>query len=490
MPDGALKKFQEISALLNSSLDPAEIRRRAIDAATTIMDAEACSLLLIAEESGDLYFEVALGAKGDQVENVCVKMGQGIAGHVAKTGEPLIVNDVQQDPRFWSEVDAKTGFVTRNMVCVPVTARDRLVGVLQALNKKGGGEFGEADLDSFVAMGHQVGIAIENAQLYEEIQRLFEGFVSASVQAIESRDPTTSGHSQRVAILTCGLAIAVNRTDSGPYAALHFTNPELRELRYAAILHDFGKVGVREHILLKARKLYAWNQALLRARFDFIKRTVEADILKRKVEILSTQGASRNDARLNDLDWEFTRRAKELDASYDYLMACNEPNAVPPDGFARLQDIARSTYESFEGPKPYLTADEVEALTVPEGTLTPDERREIQTHVAHTFRYLAKMPWAKSLQRVPAIALRHHENLDGSGYPHAVTGDAIPVQSRIISIADIFDALTAVDRPYRASVSASAALQFLKERAREGLLDSDLLRLFVDAEVYQLTREP
>lgn len=143
---------------------------------------------------------------GKSVREIRLKVGQGIAGHVAKTGQPIIVNDVQLDSHFSSQADKKSGFVTRNMVCVPVTAREKLLGVLQAINKKDGGEFGQDDLHDFIALGHQVGIAIENAKLYEEINRLFEGFISASVLAIESRDPTTSGHSARVATLTCGLA--------------------------------------------------------------------------------------------------------------------------------------------------------------------------------------------------------------------------------------------------------------------------------------------
>ncbi len=182
------------------------------------MEAEAGSLLLLDETAGELYFEVAHGEKGQNIREIRLKLGQGIAGHVAKTGQPIIVNDVQHDSRFSSQADKQSGFMTRNMVCVPVTAREKLLGVLQAINKKDGGSFGEDDLHDFIALGHQVGIAIENANLYEEINRLFEGFISASVQAIESRDPTTSGHSGRVATLTCGLAEVVDRADHGRYA--------------------------------------------------------------------------------------------------------------------------------------------------------------------------------------------------------------------------------------------------------------------------------
>src|SRR4029078_4104353 len=245
MKDPSLRQLQEISALLNSSLDHATIRKRAIEAATLLMNAEAGSLLLLDEPSGDLYFDVVHGEKGEAVRQARLRQGQGIAGHVARNGERIIVTDVQHDTRFFRHVDQTSGFVTRNMVCVPVTAHGHLLGVLQAINHKNGEPLREEDLQNFVSLVHQVGIAIENANLYEETHLLFEGFISASVQAIDSRDPSTSGTSQRVAPLTCRLAHAVTQTDSGLYADIRFNVEQLKELRYAAALHDFRKVGVR-----------------------------------------------------------------------------------------------------------------------------------------------------------------------------------------------------------------------------------------------------
>ncbi len=486
MKDRTLSKFQEISALLNSSLDQAEIRKRAIDAATVLMEAEAGSLLLLDEEAGELYFEVALGDKGEAVRQFRLKLGEGIAGYVAKTGEPVIVNDVQHDPRFWRKADHKSGFVTRNMVCVPVKAREKLLGVLQAINRKNGGLFGEEDLQNFVALGHQVGIAIENANLYEEINRLFEGFISASVQAIESRDPTTSGHSNRVALLTCRLAQVVDRVDRGPYAAVRFNADQMKEIRYAAVLHDFGKVGVREHVLVKELKLYPGDVALLKARFDFIKRTLEVSTLRRKIEILQSRDRADATLELEELDRELSHRMKDIDVMYAFLMTCNRPNVLPAGGIERIREIARLRYDSFEGSKPFLTTEEVTALSIPEGTLTPNERLQIESHVAHTFDFLSKIPWTKSLQNVPLIASHHHEKLDGTGYPWRSAGDQIPVQARMMTITDIYDALTASDRPYKAAVPTGQALEILGKKAAQGKIDSHLFELFVEAKVYRL----
>lgn len=489
MNDHTLRKFQEISALLNSSLDQTEIRKRAIDAATVLVEADAGSLLLLDEPAGELYFEVALGDKGEEVRQFRLKLGEGIAGYVAQTGEPIIVNDVQRDPRFWRKGDSNSGFVTRNMVCVPVKAHDKLLGVLQAINRKNGGLFGEEDLQNFVALGHQVGIAIDNANLYEEINRLFEGFISASVQAIESRDPTTSGHSNRVALLTCRLAQVVDCVDWGPYAAVKFNADQMKEIRYAAVLHDFGKVGVREQVLVKELKLYPGDVALLKARFDFIKRTLEVRTLRHKVEILQSRDRADATVKLEELDHELARGMKDMDQMYAFLMACNRPNVLPAGGVELLHEIARLRYDSFEGSAPYLTTEEVTALSIPEGTLTPDERLEIESHVSHTFDFLSKIPWTKSLQHVPMIASYHHEKLDGSGYPWRTTGDEIPVQARMMTITDIYDALTASDRPYKAAVPVGKALEILEEKAGQGKIDSHLFELFVEAKVYQLVQQ-
>jgi HD-GYP domain-containing protein (c-di-GMP phosphodiesterase class II) len=487
MKDPTLQQFQDLSALLNSSLDYATIRRRAIEAATVLMNAEAGSLLLLDEVTCELYFDVAHGEKGEAVREARLRRGQGIAGYVARTGQPIIVDDVQHDPRFFRHVDQISGFVTRNMVCVPITAHGQLLGVLQAINHKSGEPFNEDDLQNFIALGHQVGIAIENANLYEEIQLLFEGFISASVQAIESRDPTTSGHSQRVATLTCRLAETVNETDSGVYAGICFTADQLKELRYAAVLHDFGKVGVREHILLKARKLYPLQQELVKSRFDFIKRTLEVDTLHRKLEVHETKGGGKQ-TLLAQLDQQLVQRLKEVDEMFSFILKCNQPTSTSLAQVERLKEIAHLQYRSYDGPRPFLTEEEVGALTVPQGNLTPSERQEIERHVTHTFEFLSKIPWTRAFKDVPLIAWSHHEKLDGSGYPRGLSDNQIPLQARMMTICDIYDALTASDRHYKAAVSTATALGYLESEARDGKLDADLVEIFAKEKIYQVTQ--
>lgn len=494
MNEQTLRQFQDISALLNSSLDHGEIRRRAIEAATIIMDAEAGSLLLLDEATSELYFDVAHGEKSDAVRQVRLRFDQGIAGHVARTGEPLIVNDVQGDPRFFRQADQASGFVTRSMVCVPIKARGRFLGVLQAINRKHDGLFEDSDLQNFVALGHQVGIAIENANLYEEIHQLFEGFISASVQAIESRDPTTSGHSQRVASLTCRLAEIVSRVDTGPYARILFNADQIKEIRYAAVLHDFGKVGVREAVLSKAEKLYPAQQEAVKARFDFIKRTLEADTLRRKLEMYETNRHEHTHSLFAQLDQQLERQMQDVDDMFSFILRCNQPTSHSHQGtfqpiprLERLKKIADREYRSFDGSRPYLTKQEVQGLSIPQGSLTQEERRQIEQHVSHTFEFLSKIPWTRSLKNVPSIAWTHHERLDGSGYPRGIEKDLIPIQARMMTICDIYDAMTAADRPYRSAISSSEALRYLAGQAAEGKIDSALFDLFRKEKVYETT---
>ncbi|MEK7293935.1 MAG: GAF domain-containing protein [Nitrospirota bacterium] len=482
---GRLQKLQEISGVLNSSLNPADIRKRAIEAATVLMNAETGSLLLMDEAAQELYFDVALGEKGEGIRQIRLKVGQGIAGAVAKTQQPEIINDCYSDPRFNPEGDKKTGFRTRNMVCVPVKAKDKLLGVLQAINKKDVPFFTQDDLQDFISLANQVGIAIDNANLYEEINRLLEGFINASVLAIESRDPTTSGHSGRVATLCCGLAEVVDRLDSGPYKDVAFNYDQMKEMRYAAVLHDFGKVGVREHVLVKAEKLFPGDLAQLKARFDFIKRTYETQALRKKVDLLMSGDRAATAELVAQVDEELAKQIAETDGILEFLLACNKPTVLAQGGFERLSDIAKMNYESYSGVQPYLMPREAYTLSIPKGSLTQEERLEIESHVTHTYQFLSRIPWSKTLKNIPEIAYGHHEKLDGSGYPRQVPGKVIPVQTRIMTISDIYDALTASDRPYKSAVPTPKALAILEDEVKHGKVDSSLFQVFVESKVYQ-----
>ncbi|MBI5042662.1 MAG: HD domain-containing protein [Nitrospirae bacterium] len=241
---GQLSTLMTLSTILNSTLEQKEVRKRAIEAATRLTESEVGSLLLVDAEKNELFFEVALGEKGEKVKEIRLKMGEGIAGWVAKTGEAVIIDDVQNDPRFFKGADKKSSFVTRNMMCVPVKSEGRVIGVLQSINKLKGGRFANDDLEGFISLADQVAIAIEKSRLYQELRDTFFCAAEALADAIEKRDPYTGGHTKRV--LQYSVAI-------GKYLALK--ESELERLRLAAVLHDIGKIGIEDSILRKRDKL-------------------------------------------------------------------------------------------------------------------------------------------------------------------------------------------------------------------------------------------
>lgn len=445
-----------------------------------VADADRCTLFLIDREQGTLYSKIAQGMVEGEAINI--PLGVGIAGHVAQTGETVSLADAYDDPRFSPAIDQSTGYRTQSLLCVPVRQPDgATIGVLQVLNKVGGAAFDEEDEELLLALAGQGAAAIANALHREEVETLLEGFVRASVVAIESRDNTTAGHSERVARLTLGLADAMERQTSGPYARTSFDEEQRMELRYAALLHDFGKVGVREEVLIKANKLHPWEFDSLRDRFAYARRSMEVESLRRQRELLLL-GLGRDAIRREEE--RLAAQLEELERAWELVALCNRPTVLPVGGFGGLEGLARIQYLGpDERLHPLLSTDEVELLSIRQGSLSPSERLEIQRHVSHTYRFLSRIPWTRALRRVPEIAYAHHEKLDGSGYPRGLSGSAIPLEAKMMTVADIYDALTVSDRPYKRSVPPELAFSILEDEARQGKIDAELVRIFIEAEV-------
>lgn len=317
--------------------------------------------------------------------------------------------------------------------------------------------------------------------LKNDIERLFEGFVNASVTAIEARDPSTSGHSSRVAELTVGLAEAVNETPNGPYGGIRFTPVQIREIRYASLLHDFGKVGVREQVLVKAKKLPQERLDSLYQRLH--QRSIES--LRDRILEAWTKGRTFDQDQLEALllhQEEETRRIMEL------VRQSNEPTVLPQEVASELDTLEDLTYQHWSGDRHALFApDDLDLLRIPKGSLSNDERSEIESHVTHTYRFLTQIPWTAELAGVPDIAYAHHERMNGRGYPRRLKEPDIPVQSRLMAVADVYDALTAADRPYKAAVSLERSLEILDQEVRVNLLDKESLRIFIEARIYERT---
>ena len=432
---------------------------------------------------------------------------KSIAGYVAATGQPLVIDDAYFLPpdveyTFNRSNDEKHDYRTRSMLTIPmVNHKDEVIGVLQLINRKRDLDAKletKQDFDTQVTpysprtvelvsgLAGQAAVSIENSQLYKSIERLFEGFVTAAVTAIEQRDPTTFGHSGRVATMTVAIAKATDRTGEGKYRDLTFSREQIRVIRYAALLHDFGKVGVREQVLVKAKKLYPPDLALIKQRYAFIRRTSEGIFYRQRAEYLEQHGQQGYDAFLAKLTLEHDENMKSLDRFLSLVMKSNEPTVLPEGSFADLLRYAEESYPDIDGTDlPFLTEDEARFLTIRKGSLDESERLEIESHVNHTYRFLQQIPWTEELQAIPTIAWGHHEKLDGRGYPRGVRGDDIPVQTRMMTITDIFDALTASDRPYKRAVPIESALNIMSSEVEGGMLDTELFQIFHEAKVYE-----
>jgi response regulator RpfG family c-di-GMP phosphodiesterase len=311
------------------------------------------------------------------------------------------------------------------------------------------------------------------------------------VTAIESRDPTTSGHSARVANLTVGLATAIDRCTTGPHRLTRFSAEEITELRYAALLHDFGKVGVREQVLVKAKKFLPGELDRIRQRVELIKRGLALRYAGKKIEHLVEKGRRRYAAEAAALDAELAAYVTQLDQGLARIVAANEPALLPREFAASIERLAFDVFEDHLGNREaVITPEEAAILAIPRGSLTPAEFKEIQSHVIHTYEFLTRIPWTREFRGIPAIARSHHEKLDGTGYPEGRSGREIPVQSRMMTIADIYDALTAGDRPYKKGITTPEALDILEHERRAGHLDGALLDVFVEAKIYEQALTP
>jgi len=433
---------------------------------------------------------------------------KSIAGYAAATGKILNIKDayrIRNLPfRLNRDFDQKFGYRTKSMLVVAMkNQKDEVIGVLQLINAKKDRSikltsaklvhrevipFSERSQELAASLASQAGVALENNLLYRDIQNLFEGFVKASVTAIESRDPTTFGHSERVAKLTVGLAEAVDRSDTGPYRDIHFTRQDIREIRYASILHDFGKVGVREEVLVKAKKLYPSQMDLIKKRFQYIRKVLELDAVRKKLDHVLTNGNQNYEGAFAEINGLQAKELQQMDEFFAHITQANEPTVLPEKTSEKLAEIAGWTFRDPSGPtEPLVSPEELRFLTIPKGSLDPEERVQIESHVIHSFRFLSQIPWTKELKNIPLIAKAHHEKLDGSGYPYKMKADEIPFQSKMMTISDIFDALTARDRPYKRAVPVDRALDIIGQEVKSQLLDPVLFQLFLEAKIFQIT---
>lgn len=350
--------------------------------------------------------------------------------------------------------------------------------------------FNTHDLNLLSALAAQIGVALDHARLIQELRKVFESFVEASVVAIESRDPSTKGHSERVAILTLGLAEAVNSTSEGQYASVSFNSNQLYEIKYAALLHDFGKIGVRENILRKERKLYHHELMAIQERFHNLEKQLNLKCLEEYLERLMHRGQVPSREDIDRIYKDVAKISEKLKGYWENIIEANEPSVVSHENFHKILEIAAIRALKDGEDAQLLLSEEVDKLTIKRGSLSLAERLEIESHVTHSYKFLISIPWTRELANVPEIVYAHHERLDGTGYPRRLISDEIPIQAKIMAIADVYDALVAVDRPYKLALPHERALNILESEVREKKLDADLFRIFVEARIGELIKLP
>lgn len=384
--------------------------------------------------------------------------------------------------------DQRTGYRSQSFLTVPMKNHEGdIIGVLQLINAKDRatgkiGPFSATDQRLAESLASQAAVALTNRLLIQQLENLFESFVKLINQAIDDKSAYTGGHCYRVPVLTMLLAEAVDQAQAGPLADWHMTDKDRYELRIAALLHDCGKVTTPVHVVDKATKLQTIHDRieLVDARFEIVKRDAEIRALRSRVGVTEEEAVK--------IDEDFLQRVRDIEADRRFLRACNVGGeTMKTTDRERVQSIAKKyRWKTAHGEEAdLLTPDEIENLTIYSGTLTAAERRVINHHIEVTIKMLEALPWPRHLQHVPEFAGGHHERMDGKGYPRGLTREQMSVQARIMGIADIFEALTARDRPYKRGKTLTESLYILGLMRLNGHVDPDLFDIFVRNRVYE-----
>lgn len=478
-----------------------------LTSARKITNADAGTLYLVDHINKRLTFEIVqndsmnlnLKARGDVFDSfppVPLEINgtpnlKNVSSYVALTGEKVNIPDVYQAEGFdftgTKSYDANSGYRSRSMLVIPMkNHQDEIIGVLQIINAlspetRRPTAFVPEDEGIAGALASQAAVCMTKNQLIQDLENLLEAFIKSIATAIDDKSPHTGRHVNRVVDLVMLMAGELNSDNSPPFKEVMFTPEELEEMRIASWLHDVGKISTPEHILDKRSRLEGvWDrEELIKTRFCLIALSLENQYLKKK------DGPSAEADKQADLD-NYKLEQEKLKSDCDFLLECNKSERFINDQeLARIEDIARRTY-SFDGEKfPYLTPEELEMLSVRRGNLTHEERKIIEKHAEVTQKILGNLPFPKKLSRVAEFASMHHERMDGTGYNLGLGAKDIPIQARIIALADVFEALTATDRPYKKRISIEKALQILEYMKKNNHLDPDLVDFFIRNRIYE-----
>lgn len=489
-----LKKLNKIGIALASERDISKLLELILKESISITNCDAGSIY-IKEISEDyeavIRFKNAINlSRKVEFSEFTLKLDKkSIAGYVALTGETLILNDINNIPeelglKYNDSFDKMINYKTANMLVVPmINYNNEVVGVLQLINKKKQGieileetdeicknieAFIKEEVEIIKSLTAQAGILIERTELYDEIQELLSSFIHAMVVTLDSRDITTSGHSRRLAGYALGFVEAINRVNYGKYKDTYFTKEQIRELYYSALLHDIGKIGVSEFVLQKRTKVSEETLELLEYKFEYLKEKLE-------------QKEEKNSQEKLFLD--------KFESYMAIIKIINNKPFLTDEEEQLIKELNEFEFDLLGKKIRMFKGIEYENLIIKRGNLTEKERNEINSHVSHSYNILKDIKWTKDLRAVPKIASAHHEKLDGTGYPLGLKENEISIQARVLAILDIFEALTARDRPYKPPMSVEKAISIIEKEVEDKHLDKELFDIFMQEKIFELYKE-
>lgn len=504
-----ITKLNEIGIALSAEQNLQRLLEKIVDEAREFSTADAGTLYILNEEQQCLEFAIVqndtmktrMGGTAGPITWPPVpltKDGQpnrsNVSSYVAVTGEIVNIPDVYEAEGFdftgTKKFDAGTGYRSKSMLVIPMKNKENeIIGVLQLINAldtetRKSVAFLRDNVGLIASLASQAAVAITNVRLYRELEHLLDSFIKAIAMAIDEKSPYTAGHIRRVQELTMVIAKKMGEQTEGVFKDFSLTEDELKELSIAAWLHDIGKITTPEHVVDKSTKLEKISDRaeLVGMRYEVIKRDTLIDYYKK---LVSEECAIPED-KTAEIKKEFDEEYNGLEDERKFVMSCNQPGEFMDDTkIARLKSIAEKNWNDGEAPKPFLSEDELYNLSIRKGTLTTEERTIIENHALVTSKILKSLPFPKKLMRVPEYAALHHEKLDGTGYPFGKKAEELTYQSRIIAIADIFEALTASDRPYKKPMPISQALKILGFMKKDKHIDADILDFFINEKIYK-----
>jgi len=501
-----IRHLTQIGVALSAERNLDRLLEMIINEARRLTGADGGTLYILTEDAAELQFAIIqndtlairMGGTGNRISWPPVKMRGSdleenrsqVSAYAALTGEVVNIPDVYDAVGFNFEgtrvFDAHTGYRSKSMLVVPMRNHENdIIGVVQLLNAIDGksGSIVPFSAESQMmaeSLASQAAVALSKNRLIQDLEVLLQSFITTIATAIDEKSPYTGGHVRRVADLTMAIAEKINAQESGPFAGRRFSDDEMQELHFAAWLHDVGKITTPEFVVDKATKLET-----ICDRIEILKARTCVMIKDRQIEQL--REALRNVApgKIDETILENDSFVETLREDMKFLARINAGNEfLSNEDLARLTEITQRQWKADGHRLPFVTDDEFENLRVRKGTLTNRERDIINNHVTVTFKMLAKLPFPKKLRHIPDYAGAHHEKLDGTGYPAGLKDDQLSLQSRMIALADVFEALTAKDRPYKKGKTLQEALKIMKEMVRDRHIDVDLFDLFIQEKIY------